>query len=284
MENSTLKKQTQPARGHLHKLEWVSISFALVLLLTVGFGILASGQTTLAHFGLNNNYNVDMDNVVGTPTAVDNSLTFSNSNPDCEGSYKAYADNNGEFLDIFINVSGFSSIEISWQQRAYCSFFGGCSSGRWNLSGDIDADGSFEYSKTDNPIATDDNCTSISASFPVLFDNQSNLRIRFQMADYSGSAVYLDDITISGTPLPTCPIITPHITFTDINCFGDNDGSITIESIDGGTPPYVYSIDNGETYTETPADPPFTFNDLLANEVYRVRVKDSDDCESSSVQ
>lgn len=36
-----------------------------------------------------------------------------------------------------------------------------------------------------------------------------------------------------------------EVSTTDLNCFGDRDGSILIEEVIGGTPPYLYSFDGG---------------------------------------
>lgn len=55
-------------------------------------------------------------------------------------------------------------------------------------------------------------------------------------------------------------------------CYGDANGKITIY-VTGGTPPYLYSINNGATYFSDNV-----FNNLAAGN-YRIRVKDSKNCE-----
>jgi gliding motility-associated-like protein len=57
-----------------------------------------------------------------------------------------------------------------------------------------------------------------------------------------------------------------------VSCFGDTDGSLVINSIVGGTPPFRYSFDNQG----------FTSNPLytgLEPDVYELRVQDANGCE-----
>jgi hypothetical protein len=60
-------------------------------------------------------------------------------------------------------------------------------------------------------------------------------------------------------------------------CWNDTNGSITITP-GGGSGVYTYSINNGETYQSNAQ-----FNDL-PRETYYIRVKDSNNCESQSLQ
>jgi uncharacterized protein (DUF2141 family) len=62
---------------------------------------------------------------------------------------------------------------------------------------------------------------------------------------------------------------------------GRNDGSITIVPLTG-TPPFMYSIDDGVTYVSGPATG-YTFQNL-AGGLYQLRVKDANGCESLGVQ
>ena len=75
----------------------------------------------------------------------------------------------------------------------------------------------------------------------------------------------------------------PEIVFdtlhTDITCFGDNDGTITIFDVVGGAAPgsYEFSIDDGLTYH------PFGLFTNLGPGIYLLKVRDSLKCESFSV-
>ena len=60
-------------------------------------------------------------------------------------------------------------------------------------------------------------------------------------------------------------------------CWNSTDGSITINA-GGGSGVYTYSINNGETYQSSAQ-----FNNL-PRETYYIRVKDSNNCESQSLQ
>ena len=66
-------------------------------------------------------------------------------------------------------------------------------------------------------------------------------------------------------------LLTATAMHTNVNCFGGNDGTITIFP-SGGTPPYAYSIDNGGTYQASA-----TFNNLTPG-TYEVAIKDSNEC------
>ena len=73
----------------------------------------------------------------------------------------------------------------------------------------------------------------------------------------------------------TAPMaITVESNTNEISCFGDSDGSIVIESVSGGTPPYLYSIDNGAF---SPID---AFPNLGAGS-YTIVVQDANGCEFS---
>ncbi len=63
-----------------------------------------------------------------------------------------------------------------------------------------------------------------------------------------------------------------NLTVRDVSCFGDTDGALIINSIVGGTPPFLYSFDNG----------PFVANPLysgLAPGTYDLVVQDANGCE-----
>ena len=55
-------------------------------------------------------------------------------------------------------------------------------------------------------------------------------------------------------------------------CFGDSDGSILISGIEGGTPPYLYSV-NGGAFTASPS-----YQGLMGG-VYNIVVQDVEGCE-----
>ena len=66
---------------------------------------------------------------------------------------------------------------------------------------------------------------------------------------------------------------------TNVNCFGGTDGTITILG-SNGTGPYNYSVDNGVNWTPAlPALPnPYVYPGLIANQAYRIRVRDNNGC------
>ncbi len=74
-----------------------------------------------------------------------------------------------------------------------------------------------------------------------------------------------------------CPTITFTTIISPINCFNANDGQIVVNSVTGGIGLYEYSI-NGGAYQSSN-----TFSSLAPGQ-YKIRVKDSNGCESKSVQ
>ena len=62
----------------------------------------------------------------------------------------------------------------------------------------------------------------------------------------------------------------------DPSCFGDNNGRIEVESISGGVPPFMYSIDNGPFGNST------LFSGLSPG-TYNITVRDANGCEKDTV-
>ncbi len=156
----------------------------------------ATSQTTMAHFGLNDNLIVDNDNVNGTPTANQNGLNYGDGWPVCEGSDYLYCNGSNDYLQINLSTTGFSTISVSWQQRYSTSW--GTHRGRWIIQGDSNNDGIYEFQKTDNP-ATTSACATVTVDLPASFDNQNAIRLRIVSIVTSGDYLILDDVTISGT-------------------------------------------------------------------------------------
>ncbi|MCF8247770.1 MAG: gliding motility-associated C-terminal domain-containing protein [Saprospiraceae bacterium] len=65
------------------------------------------------------------------------------------------------------------------------------------------------------------------------------------------------------------------IIISDVNCFGDSDGTVSIDSVWGGTPPYVFSINNAPFGQTT------QFNSLGPG-VYSVTLMDAGGCTAES--
>lgn len=65
----------------------------------------------------------------------------------------------------------------------------------------------------------------------------------------------------------------PSISITPISCYGENDGAIVIDTITGGTPPYLVSINGG----------PFNANGQFYNlppDTYTIVVEDANGCQT----
>jgi len=120
--------------------------------------------------------------------------------------------------------------------------------------------------------------TSATSQNPqVSFNNPGSYTVTLTATNSVGSdgETKTNYITVSSA----CPTITASVTGkTDVNCNAGADGTITV-SASGGVAPYSYSVNNGTDWTASPANP-YTFNNLVANEVYKIRVKDANGCES----
>ena len=76
--------------------------------------------------------------------------------------------------------------------------------------------------------------------------------------------------------LPNADSIFTQTTSTDINCFGGNNGSISINIVSGGTPTYSFSNNNGLTYQSSN-----TFENLSADN-YSFLISDINGCLGSA--
>ncbi|WP_175487074.1 SprB repeat-containing protein, partial [Zunongwangia mangrovi] len=70
-------------------------------------------------------------------------------------------------------------------------------------------------------------------------------------------------------------LLIESFTSSNVSCFGGNDGSISAETISGGTPPYQYSINGTDFFTNS------TFEDLSAGN-YTLTVQDANNCSIST--
>jgi large repetitive protein len=62
---------------------------------------------------------------------------------------------------------------------------------------------------------------------------------------------------------------------TNVSCYGGNDGSITFSNIQGGNPPYQYSVNNGASFQASPS-----FTGMTAGN-HQLVVRDSNNCTAS---
>jgi len=71
-------------------------------------------------------------------------------------------------------------------------------------------------------------------------------------------------------------VIEAFVSFSDISCFGESNGVILIDSVLGGTPPFMYSLDNM----------PFQSNPIFTNlpaDNYTILIEDADGCQTLAV-
>ena len=132
--------------------------------------------------------------------------------------------------------------------------------------------GTYQYS-TSSTFATVLGSFTTSVTFPVSVGTYS-----YYVRDANGCVSNIsNDITID--PLPTL-ILNLSSTNPDINCFGDNTGSITATA-QGGLDNYVYTLEDtlGNTIPAT-QNSPGVFTELVAG-VYVVSVV-SGDCDTTS--
>jgi len=105
-------------------------------------------------------------------------------------------------------------------------------------------------------------------------------------AEGLAAATYMVTMTDAGGCTGTASITLtapPGITATASGlsplCFGDRDGSILIEAVNGGSAPYSFSMD-GNVFQSIPAGLPFTIANLAAG-VYDLVIRDVNGCTTS---
>ncbi len=118
---------------------------------------------------------------------------------------------------------------------------------QWNTQNGVILSGA----NTNAPVVTQ------AGVYSVQVTNLSN-----GCVDSTTVAVLVDPATPSGAGLLK----------KDITCFGETDGSLTIDSIQGGTPPFVYSIDN-QAFTTS------NFFSALTPGTHSLVVQDFNGCE-----
>lgn len=92
--------------------------------------------------------------------------------------------------------------------------------------------------------------------------------ISMRDADAINCKVTLDPVVISQPEK-----LTASIKATDVNCFGGNDGTITITNPINGTPPYSYSLDGGTTWHAVDF-----FSGLEAGNYTLMMIQDANSC------
>lgn len=87
----------------------------------------------------------------------------------------------------------------------------------------------------------------------------------------SGGCTAQDQVVIDASnSLPNLSIV-----ISDVSCFGNSDGTVSIDSVWGGTEPYVFSLNNG------PFSPTTQFGNLGQGQ-YLIQVMDAGGCEAES--
>ena len=97
--------------------------------------------------------------------------------------------------------------------------------------------------------------------------NILNGEYTLQVEDANGCTIS-EDITIDN-------IESAELEVEPSDCFGENDGTLTVSSIEGGTADYEYSIDNGTFQSSN------TFEGL-APDTYEVTIRDAEGCETTA--
>ncbi|MFK7807773.1 MAG: gliding motility-associated C-terminal domain-containing protein, partial [Saprospiraceae bacterium] len=113
----------------------------------------------------------------------------------------------------------------------------------------------FEFTWS-NGVTTGDQLSIPSGNYQVTITDEND-------------CIFVDDFTVT-EPEPLTFVVNNE----NVSCFGDANGSITIDSIAGGTPPYLYSL-NADTLL-----PNTIFNNLDGGD-YEVSTVDANDCETS---
>ena len=150
------------------------------------------------------------------------------------------------------------SASITAQTNVFCT---GQSTGTATVTG-TGGSGSYTYLWNSSPTQSTQTATSLAAGTYIATVTESSIGI---------SATATATITQAAT------INTTVTSQSNVNCFNINDGVIIVAG-SGGTPPYTFSVNNGAAYQSSN-----TFNGLSAG-IYKIRVKDSNGCQSRLIQ
>jgi len=137
-----------------------------------------------------------------------------------------------------------------------------CNTSVVSLNADVSAPGvyTYQWSTLNGNIQSGVNSTNPTVSqagtYTVL------------VTDTGNGCTNTREVTVLVDPsTPTAAFITEK----DVNCFGDTNGSIRVDSVAGGASPYLYSIDGGP-FSSTPI-----FTGLEPN-VFEVTIEDANGC------
>ncbi len=131
------------------------------------------------------------------------------------------------------------------------------------VSGFGASDGSVQFSANGGSAPYDFTLDGQSSNGSLSCDNLPAGDYVLQVTDANG-CVMTDSVSVT-EPLP---LTLPTVDLVNIDCFGENTGSITLQAA-GGIPPYNYSIDCGVTYQSSNV-----FTGLAAGS-YSVTVQDN---------
>ena len=78
--------------------------------------------------------------------------------------------------------------------------------------------------------------------------------------------------TIASIDLTVGEAFNPSASVTDVSCYGESNGVITVTNANG-TAPFEFSKDGGITFSDPQETFPYSFNDLSAG-TYEIAVRD----------
>ncbi|PHI19867.1 hypothetical protein CEQ90_10770 [Lewinellaceae bacterium SD302] len=198
----------------------------------------------------------------GAPAAaVDPATGRLNTSMLTAGSYEYLYTVDGGVCDdavtsVFVTIEPAPIADAGQEQLLTCtmgmvSLNGSGSSGNGNLT--------YLWTGPDGlPVPTDPTSPMIDVAIPGTY----TLTVTSEIGCSSSSEVTVD----AETEVPV-----PQIELSNISCFGSTDGTILVESVDGGRPPYNYAL-NGTDFGTT------NFFTGLDQGEYSVRVTDANGC------
>ena len=237
------------------------------LVVTIGTGLTFDPQATptaASCSGVNNGSITVTGTTGGTGPfeySNDNGATFQVSNIFnglASGNYDIVVRDANACLSTVLVVNVGTGASFDPQASSTAASCPGINDGTITVTGTTGGTGPFEYSI--------DNGTTyqVSNSFTGLATGNYNIVVRD--ANTCVSTTIVENV---GAALS----ITTNVSKTDATCLG-NDGSITINTVTGGTGPYQYSINNGTTFQSSNV-----FNPVSVGN-YNVLVEDANGCRS----
>ena len=160
---------------------------------------------------------------------------------------------------VSVVVNPLPNVDAGEDQSLFCNM------GLTSLGGSLTDEGTYFWT-VDNPDIVIDNPTSL------MIDVDAGGTYTLEVTNEFGCKA---DDSVVVTVENDVPVA--DISISDVSCFGDDNGAIILTNVHGGTPPYKFSLNDGELTTNS------VFTGLMPG-VYTVVIYDANGCFSPELE